>query len=162
MTTPASPVVDLDQPHDTCARCGRPTPLGVALCDDDNPGHLRGPSATQMHGTIVAGVGVGLVFLALLANLAFGGIGPFSTRVLASAALPSGGVDVVFTVTNDGGKTTAATCRITRGGVSTTHDPVFRTDPVEPGGTIQVTRTLQPPASGDPPLVPERLTIHCA
>ena len=40
------------QPHDVCLKCGRPTPLGVSLCENDNPGRIKSPSSTQVHGTI--------------------------------------------------------------------------------------------------------------
>jgi predicted nucleic acid-binding Zn ribbon protein len=161
MTTGA-PSLDLTQPHDVCVRCGKPTPQGVALCDDDNPAALKGPSTTQVHGTIAVGIGVGFLVLALVANWALSSVGPFPTRVLAATALADGGADVVFTVTNEGGAANIATCRITRGGVSTPNDPVFRTATIEAGGSIQIARTVPPPALDDPPWVPERLYIHCS
>ncbi|MET1232990.1 MAG: hypothetical protein ABWY52_09095 [Candidatus Limnocylindrales bacterium] len=161
MTT-GSPATDLTQPHDTCVRCGKPTPQGVALCDDDNPAALLGPSATQVHGTIAVGIGIGFLILALVANWALGSVGPFDVRVLAATGLADGGADIVFAVTNAGGTANRATCRITRGGVSTPADPVFRTETIAAGGTIEVVRTVQPPEADDPPWVAERLLVHCS
>ncbi len=122
MTTGSSPT-DLTQPHDTCVRCGKPTPLGVALCEDDNPAALSGPSATQVHGTIVVGIGIGFLILALVANWALGSVGPFTVRVLAAAGSADGGADIVFAVTNAGAGANRATCRITRGGVEHARRP---------------------------------------
>ncbi|MGH2408251.1 MAG: hypothetical protein ACRDF7_09260 [Candidatus Limnocylindrales bacterium] len=154
--------VDLSQPHDQCARCGRPTPLGVSLCDDDNPAGLRPPSATQVHGTILGGVVVGFVLLAVLAHVVLSGLGPFPTNIQSATAKSDGGVDVVFSVDNGGSKASAATCRITRGGVGIESDPVFRTASIEPGATISVARTLPPPPPGDPAWNPARLVVRCS
>jgi hypothetical protein len=154
--------IDLSQPHDTCVRCGKPTPLGVALCEDDNPAELKGPSTTQVHGTIAVGIGIGFLILALVANWALSSVGPFPVRVLAATGLADGGADIVFSVTNEGGSANVATCRITRGGVSTPADPVFRTETIEAGATIQVARTVDPPGPDDPPWVAERLSVHCS
>ena len=161
MTTGSSPT-DLTQPHDSCIRCGKPTPLGVALCEDDNPAALSGPSATQVHGTIVVGIGIGFLILALVANWALGSVGPFTVRVLAAAGSADGGADIVFAVTNAGAGANRATCRITRGGVSTPGDPVFRTETIAAGGTIEIVRTVPAPAPDDPPWVAERLLVHCS
>src|SRR5687768_8333029 len=80
-STPATePAVPMAGPHDTCIRCGRDTPLGVALCEQDNPAHIKGPSATQVHGTIVLGLIGGFVLLALLLRFATVGVGPFGAR----------------------------------------------------------------------------------
>lgn len=161
MTTGPS-TIDLTQPHDTCIRCGKPTPQGIALCDDDNPAELKGPSATQVHGTIAVGIGIGFLALALAANWLLGSVGPFPIKVLAATALADGGADIVFTVTNEGASESTPTCRITRGGVSTPADPVFRTESISAGGTIQVARTIAAPGPDDPPWVPERLLVYCS
>jgi predicted nucleic acid-binding Zn ribbon protein len=158
MTTGSS-TIDLTQPHDTCVRCGKPTPQGVALCDDDNPAALKGPSATQVHGTIAVGIGIGFLVLALAANWLLGSVGPFPIKVLAATSLADGGADIV---TNEGASESTPTCRITRGGVSTPADPVFLTAPIPVGGTIQVARTIEAPGADDPPWVPERLLVHCS
>lgn len=161
MSLPSAPAIEPAEPHDRCRRCGRPTPLGVSLCEEHNPGHLKTPSPTQVHGTILAAVGVGFVALALLANYVLSGLGPFPTEILSASATAGGGVDLVFAVTNEGAKGSRATCRITRGGLSTVGDPVFRTDPMAPGARIEVARTILPPAPGEPTWTPERLVITC-
>ena len=153
--------IDPGEPHSRCDRCGRPTPLGVALCEDDNPAHLKPPSTTQVHGTILGGVIIGFVALALLAHFTLSGLGPFPTRLLSATATDGGGVEVIFTIDNGGSKTAAATCRITRGGVGLASDPLFVTAPIAAGQTLSVTREVPPPVPGDPPWVPERLVLHC-
>jgi hypothetical protein len=138
-------------PHDTCVRCGRPTPVGVSLCEEDNPGRIRGPSATQMHGTIFIGVVVGFVLLAAAARYSVAGIGPFEAR-LESANVGSGGaIEVVLAVTNSGTREAISTCRLTRDGLPRDDDPVFRTEPIPSGQTRSYTRTIEQPA---PPALP--------
>jgi hypothetical protein len=69
--------VDLTQPHDSCIRCGRPTPLGVALCERDNPAHIK--AHPQVHGTILFG-DRWLRGAAAAARLASLGVGPYRRR----------------------------------------------------------------------------------
>ena len=40
--TVPSIAVDPTQPHDVCLKCGRPTPLGVSLCENRQPGPHQG------------------------------------------------------------------------------------------------------------------------
>jgi hypothetical protein len=148
-------------PHDRCVRCGRPTPLGVSLCDDDNPGHIGAPSATQVHGTIFVGVVLGFLLLAVGARLALGGLGPFPSSVVERVARPDGGADVVVAVRNEGTREASATCRITRGGVARADDVLFQTEAIPVGGTVTIRRQLAPPAAGAEPLIVERLVVSC-
>src|SRR5918996_3211992 len=94
----AAEVALLQQPHDTCFRCGRPTPPGVSLCERDNPGHISAPSSTQIHGTILVGVLGGFVALALVFGATSAGAGPFAATVSGVATRPDGGLDVVMQV----------------------------------------------------------------
>lgn len=137
--------ITADQPHDTCFRCGRPTPLGVALCEHDNPGRIKGPSATQVHGTIVAGIVAGFVLFALAGRLATSG-GPFPASVIGSASQADGSTAVVISVTNGGADDGAASCRISQSGLVGSGDDVFFTDPIPAGATRQFERLLPAPA----------------
>ena len=74
------------EPTDHCFRCGKPTPAGEGLCDEHNPRHLRGPSSTQMHATVFGGIVLGVVGFFVLARLAVGTSGPFTTEVLTATA----------------------------------------------------------------------------
>lgn len=147
------------QPHDRCVRCGRPTPLGVALCEQDNPARIKGPSATQVHGTIVGGIIAGFVLFALLGRLATAG-GPFEATVVGTASQADGRTAVVISVVNQGSGESAASCRISQGGLVGSGDDVFFTEPIPAGGTLRFERMLPavavPTAAGRPPVIAVR------
>jgi hypothetical protein len=131
--------------HGRCVRCGRPTPPGVSLCEDDNPGHLGAPSSTQAHGTIVAGVGIGILVLAVAAKLLTAGVGPFAATIVGEQTRPGGAVLVAFTVTNTGTRAGAATCHLTNGAVARPEDPLFLTPSIPAGGSASFEKTVLPP-----------------
>ena len=160
MTT-GVPTIDLTKPHDACVRCGKPTPLGVALCDEDNPAALKGPSTTQVHGTIVVGIGIGFLILAFVANWALGSIGPFPVEVLGAVGLADGGADIVFAVTNSGSSPNIATCRIT--GAASAHQPTRSSGPPR-SRREGPSRSRAPSRRRDPrsALGRERLLVHCS
>jgi hypothetical protein len=160
MTTRTT-AVDPDAPHDTCIRCGRPTPLGVSLCDDDNPAGIGAPSATQVHGTIFIGVVVGFLLLAFVARVALNGLGPFPSTIVERAAAADGGAQLVVQVTNEGSREASATCRVTRGGLAMADDVLFQTEPIPVGGTVVIPRRLAPAAAGAAPYVLDRLAVSC-
>lgn len=149
-TEPSTPIgtVRLDQPHDTCFRCGRPTPLGVSLCDRDNPAHIKSPSSTQVHGTVLVGVIGGFVTLAVAFRLVTAGVGPFPSTLAGVATRADGGLDVVIQVTNGGTRASGASCRVSPGGAPDYHDYVFFTDPIPPGESREFARSLPPAADG--------------
>ncbi len=148
-------------PVSHCYRCGKETPPGVSLCDADNPGKVKSPSATQLHATILGGVVLGIALLLFLLRFAVDQSGPFGTSVTGHVALADGGVQVAVSVTNAGDHEGIATCRITRDGTPRPDDLAFRTERLAPGATVTVTRTVPAPA-GSAALVPERMTIICA
>jgi hypothetical protein len=123
--------LDLTQPHDACLKCGRPTPLGVSLCDNDNPANIKSPSTTQVHATILVGVIVGIGLLLLLFRFGSAGIGPFPSSLSATSTRADGGIDVAVTVTNKGAQDF--------------RDYVFFTQPIQPGETKTFTQTMPPP-----------------
>jgi hypothetical protein len=151
--------ISLEQPHDTCFRCGRPTPPGVSLCEQDNPGRIKGPSPTQVHGTIVLGLIGGFVLFALLARLATSG-GPFAAAVLGSASQADGRTAVVISVTNTGSTDGAASCRISQSGLVGSGDDVFFTEPIPAGATRQFERLLPAPAGAQPGRLPP-VAVRC-
>ena len=138
----------LDKPHDTCFKCGRPTPLGVSLCERDNPGHIKSPSSTQVHGTVLIGVLIGFVALLVIWRLASTGLGPFTATVSGVATRVDGGLDVVVVVHNGGSRSAGASCAIEPSGAPDYNDFVFFTDPIPPGESREFTRTLPPPTDG--------------
>ena len=148
-------------PESHCARCGKVTPPGVALCDDDNPGRIKGPSATQVHGTILAGVIVGAIAFLLLARLAVGAGGPYEATIVGRASLASGAAEVAIEVSNTGSSEGIATCRVTRDGGPRPDDVAFRTERIAPGAKIRLTRVLPVPAEGTAPYDLPRMTALC-
>lgn len=148
-------------PASHCYRCGKETPPGVSLCDADNPGKARAPSATQVHATILVGVVIGFALLLFGFRFAVDQSGPFATSVAGHVALADGGVQVAVHVTNSGDREGIASCRITRDGTPRPDDLAFRTERLAPGASVTITRTVPAP-SGPAILVPERMTIICA
>lgn len=149
------------QPHDTCFRCGRATPIGVSLCDADNPAHLGAPSTTQVHGTIIAGILIGFLVFAFAAKLAITSGGPFAASLSGRIARTDGAVDVVLQVTNQGSKLSAATCRIGKNPAATPEDVIFLTEPIPGGTTASLTHTLPTPDDGDAPWAIDRISVAC-
>lgn len=157
----AAEVELLKGPHDTCFRCGRPTPPGVSLCDRDNPGHIKSPSSTQVHGTILVGVIAGFVALALVFSATSAGAGPFNATVSGVATRPDGGLDVVLHVTNNGTRASGASCRISPDGAPDYRDYVFFTEPIPAGESRQFSRSLEAPNDGAP-LSPANVAARCS
>jgi hypothetical protein len=133
MTAPTSTPARPAQTH-PCARCGAPVALGVGLCERCNPLGLRDSASSQVHGTVILGVGVAIAGLAIAAHLAVSGIGPFSARVTAMrAASTVGALVATIELHNDGQATGSATCRLT--------DP-------QAGGGLQSTLIYSPRVAG--------------
>src|SRR3954463_16632637 len=151
---------DLTEPHDTCLKCGRPTPVGVSLCKDDNPGRIKSPSTTQVHGTIVLGVIGGFVLLLALLRFGANGIGPFPSTLAGYTTLADGGLNVALTVTNSGSRQAGASCRISASGVPDFHDYIFFTQVLQPGETRTFTQAV-PPNPDTGPLIPANLQVNC-
>jgi hypothetical protein len=147
-------------PGDRCVRCGKPTPAGVALCDVDNPGGVSGPSATQMHATILGGVLLGFLGFLLLARLAVTTGGPFATELIGSAADSTGTLHVGVAGVNEGETEGVADCRVTRDGVPRPDDAIFRTARLAPGERVAVERVVPPPRQA-PTYDADTLTVVC-
>jgi hypothetical protein len=157
--TPAETAL-LSQPHDTCFRCGGPTPPGVSLCDRDNPGHIKSPSSTQVHGTILVGVIAGFIALALVFGATSAGAGPFTANVSGVATRPDGGLDVVMRVANSGTRASGASCRVSPDGAPDYRDYVFFTEPIPAGESREFARSLEAPANGRA-LSPANVAVRC-
>jgi hypothetical protein len=149
------------RPGDRCARCGKPTPPGVSLCAADNPGRIRGPSATQMHATVLGGVALGVVGLLLLARLVMSPAGPFSVEVIGRAADGAGGVLLGLQVVNDGDVDGVATCRVTRDGIPRPDDLSFRTMLIAAGERVALERSLSPRPGDTVDYDPEKVSVVC-
>jgi|tagenome__1003787_1003787.scaffolds.fasta_scaffold20968968_3 hypothetical protein len=158
-TDPYVPV-DLQGPHDTCLKCGRPTPVGVSLCERDNPGRIKSPSTTQVHGTIVIGVIVGFLLLLGLLRVGGAGVGPFHSTLQGYSSRADGGVQVAITVSNGGTRAAGASCRISANGAPDFRDYFFFTSLIQPGETRSFTETV-PPAPNALALSPVSLAVNC-
>lgn len=107
-------------PTHGCIRCGAPIPLADALCSACNPGGLEQPAASQVHGTVFAGIALAVVAMLVGATYLVGGVGPFTAQ-LTSASPVSGGLVLTLGVTNAGRRDGQATCRV--------WDPAYLGDP---------------------------------
>src|SRR3954465_2366193 len=143
VTVPPMPVSS-EAPHDVCLKCGRDTPVGVSLCEQDNPGQIKSPSTTQVHGTIVIGVIAGFVLLLALFRFGGTGVGPFPSTLAGYTTRGDGGVDVAVTVTNDGTRAAGASCRISASGAPDFRDYIFFTQLLQPGQTQTFTQSVPP------------------
>lgn len=155
-----SDALDLSQPHDSCFKCGRPTPLGVSLCEHDNPGSIKSPSTTQVHATILIGVLAGFVLLALLLRVGAAAAVPFTSSVSGWATRADGGLDVIVRVVNDGARASGASCRISAAGAPDFRDYVFFTEPIPAGESREFARVVPAPPRGAP-LAPRQLVVGC-
>jgi hypothetical protein len=156
-TEPLSAATPSAGPTHPCVRCGDPVPLDVGLCERCNPLGLKDSSASQVHGTVVIAIVIGIVGLALAGRLALAGIGPFPATFV-SAAADGVGLAVTVTVTNEGTNTGQTTCRVT--------DPLDRnggrsgfilSPRIEPGQTVTFTKRITELGSGV-----RDLTVACS
>lgn len=99
------------EPTHPCMRCGRPVAIHVALCEACNPLGLKQPAATQVHAIAAGGIVLFVIVLAVLAGIGLSGVGPFSGTVRA-VEVREGGLAVTISVSNEGSKDAATTCRV--------------------------------------------------
>lgn len=148
MRESASPAPD--EPVDRCFRCGKPTAGGEGLCAECNPGDIGGPTATQVHGTIVAGLGIAFLIVALAARFLVGGGVPFAIVVEGQATRADGSLDIVFSITNEGDREAHPTCTVHRSPEDVA-GYVFVGDPIAAGATVEVRQLIPPmPGAGGP------------
>lgn len=118
------------------------------MCEECNPTGIAGPTATQVHGLILACVAGALLLMAIAAKVFGAPGGPFVASVVGQASYPDGTVGIVLRITNDGSTTARPTCTVVRG--SQDSGTQFLGDPIEAGGTIVVTKHV-PALPGDAP-----------
>jgi hypothetical protein len=149
------------EPTDRCFRCRRPVAAGVGLCEEHNPGHVRGPSSTQMHATILVGILIGIVGFFILASLAIGTTGPYSVALIGAAIDGVGDAAIAYSITNEGESEGVADCRVTRDGVPRPDDLAFRSARIPAGKAVIFERTVAQPRNGTVSYDPERLSLVC-
>ena len=131
------------------------------MCEADNPGGIKAPSANQLHATILMGVVIGFIGFFLLMRIAVSQGGPYSATIAGRATTADGGLSVAITVINTGTNAGIATCRITRDGSSRPDDLTFRTERIAPGATATLTRDVPPPNEKQPPFLVDRVSATC-
>jgi hypothetical protein len=137
-TTPATPAVDPPAPTGfthACARCGAPVPLDVGLCERCNPLGLRDSASSQVHGTVFVAIGLAVVGLALFAQLAVSGIGPFPAEV-TDVRSSGDALSVSLMVTNSGTSLGSTTCRLSDPTVAGGRAAFVLSPRIEAGATI--------------------------
>ena len=124
----------------------------MALCDDDNPGKIKGPSATQVHGTVAVGLIAGflLLFLILSRVTTPAAAGELAAIIPSTIALADGSTQIVVRVTNNSSGPAAANCRVQRGGSVGAGDIEFFTQQIPPGETREFTKVMPAPAADFP------------
>ncbi len=94
-----------------CLRCGSPIALTEALCRACNPGDLKQPAASQVHGTVFLGIALAVALMVIAGFLFIGGVGPFSAQV-TGAQPEADGLRLSVQVSNDGSRDGPASCRV--------------------------------------------------
>ena len=148
-------------PGDHCYRCGDPTPPGVGICARCNPGRVKGPSATQLHATILAGVILGAVALLVGWRFAVAQGGPYTATVVERSMDGDGAPAVTITVANTGERSGVANCRVTRDGSPRADDPTYRTERIEPGSSVTFARHIPAQPVDSPAYDLERISVLC-
>jgi hypothetical protein len=148
--TPGVPAQLQTTPMGRCYRCGRPTRSpDLGLCDTCNPSGIAGPTATQVHGLILASVAGALIAMALAAKLLASSTGPFPAAVVGQAVDSDGTVQIVIRVTNGGATGARPTCTLTRGPDDSGVE--FLAERVDAGASVVITKRVPalPPGSAD-------------
>jgi len=114
-----------------------------------------------MHATVFGGIVLGVVGFFVLARLAVGTSGPFTTEVLTASVVGSGGAAVAFSITNEGQSVGKADCRITRDGVPRPDDVAFRAPSLAAGESVTIERELIPEPDSPVVYAPDRLSVIC-
>jgi len=132
-----------------CYRCGRPTRSPeFGLCDSCNPTGIAGPTATQVHGLILAAVGAALIVMAVAAKLLAPGTGPFPVTVVGQAAYPDRTLEVVMRVANMGAEPARPTCTVVRGPQDTGVE--FLAERIDAGASAVITKRVAALPPGSP------------
>jgi len=129
------------EPTHPCVRCGVQVPQNVSLCERCNPLGLQQPATSQVHGTVFLALVVAIIVLAVAGRAALAGVGPFRGQIIE--VLPAqAGLAVTLAVQNDGTKTGATTCRLTRtANRGTGASAIVQSPQIEPGQSRQFTTT---------------------
>ena len=121
-----------------CLKCGRPVNPEQTMCEVCNAAGMVEPAATQMHGTLFVAIVGSVVGLGVVAAILLGGVGPFTSHVMAIGPVAEASVVVNVEVLNEGTREGRARCELTA--YDANDIPVARTvtlsPAVPPGGSI--------------------------
>lgn len=141
-----------------CLKCGRPIDLQETMCDVCNRAGMTAPAATQMHGTVAVAIVGSVVAMGVVASILVGGVGPFTSDVLAVGPVAEASVVVTLRVHNQGSRAGRARCELTA--VNGVGSPVARTvalsPPVPAGGSVPFDAQI-PGLTADP----SRVMVRC-
>jgi len=98
-----------------CLQCEQPFADAASVDDsvdiDAALPRPAAPSQTQSHATLLLGVIIGFVVLAVLLKLSIRGVGPFRVELIDSSGIGDR-LSVTLEITNTGSRTGRANCRI--------------------------------------------------
>jgi hypothetical protein len=141
-----------------CLKCGRPIDLQETMCDVCNRAGMTAPAATQMHGTVAVAIVGSVVAMGVVASILVGGVGPFTSDVLAVGPVAEASVVVTLQVNNQGSRAGRARCELTA--VNGAGSPVARTVALSPqvpaGGSVPFDAQI-PGLTTDP----SRIMVRC-
>jgi hypothetical protein len=141
-----------------CLKCGRPIDLQETMCDVCNRAGMTAPAATQMHGTVAVAIVGSVVAMGVVASILVGGVGPFTSDVLAVGPVAEASVVVTLQVNNHGSRAGRARCELTA--VNGSGSPVARTvvlsPEVSPGESVPFDAQI-PGLTTDP----SRVMVRC-
>lgn len=141
-----------------CLKCGRPIELQETMCDVCNRAGMTAPAATQMHGTLAVAIVGSVVAMGVVASILVGGVGPFTSDVLAVGPVTEASVVVSLQVNNQGSRAGRARCELTA--VNGAGSPLARTvalsPPVPAGGSVPFDAQI-PGLTADP----SRVMVRC-
>ena len=141
-----------------CLKCGRPIELQETMCEVCNRAGMTAPAATQMHGTVAVAIVGSVVAMGVVASILVGGVGPFTSDVLAVGPVAEASVVVTLQVNNQGSRAGRARCELTA--VNGSGSPVARTvvlsPEVPPGESVPFDAQI-PGLTTDP----SRVMVRC-
>jgi len=140
----------------SASSCGRPTPLGVSLCENDNPAgscRRRRPRSTARSSSACSSASACCCSCSASARPASGRSTPPSS---ATALVRTAVLDVAISVQNSGSRPSGASCRISNSGTQDYRDYTFFTAPIAVGESQTFSQTIPPapdqatPVTGEP------------
>ncbi len=116
------------------------------MCEVCNAAGMVEPAATQMHGTLFVAIVGSVVGLGVVAAILLGGVGPFTSHVMAIGPVAEASVVVNVEVLNEGTREGRARCELTA--YDANDIPVARTVTLSPAVPPRGLGSVRRPDSG--------------